>query len=248
MYYFASDIHLGIDAATTSLEREKLLVRWLNEVAEDAKGIFLVGDIFDFWFEWKRVIPKGYSRLLGTLSELSDKGIEIYFFVGNHDMWAYNYLEKECGVKIYKKAQTVTLNGKRVFIAHGDNMYIKRPFAENTMQKVFKSNFLRWAFAKFVHPNIAIRFGMWWSKKSRQARPYNHTFRDDDEYLVQYAKNYQANVAKEHIDYFIFGHIHCANIHELSENQNAVFLGEWLDNPTYAVMDDKGTIELKEYR
>lgn len=246
MYYFASDTHLGMDAATSSLEREKLLVSWLDEVSKDAQGIFLVGDIFDFWFEWKRVVPKGFTRLLGKLSELCDRGVEIHFFVGNHDMWAYDYLREECGVKLYTEPTLFELNGKKVFVAHGDNMYIKkRPFAEDAMHRGFNSKFLRWAFAKFIHPNSAIRFGYWWSLQSRKAHSEEHKFCDEKEPLVQFARNYQDEIAEEHIDYFIFGHIHCAKVYELSDNQSAIFLGEWLHNPTYAVLDREGVIELK---
>lgn len=249
MYYFVSDTHLGMDATTTSLEREKLLVRWLEEVSKDAKAIFMVGDIFDFWFEWRRVIPKGYTRLLGKLSELCDRGVKIHFFVGNHDMWAYDYLETECGVELHKGPKEYTLNGKQLYIAHGDNMcFTKRPFAENVMHKIFRSNTMRKLFARFIHPNSAMRFGSWWSHKSRKSHPEYHKFGGDKEPLIQFARNYQENIAKQHIDYFIFGHIHCAKVFPLGKGDYAIFLGEWLNQPTYCVLNREGEMELKKVK
>lgn len=244
MYYFASDMHLGLDHDTSSREREKMLVRWLDEVSADARAIFLVGDLFDFWFEYKRVIPKGFTRLLGKLSELTDRGIKIHFFTGNHDMWVYDYLIAECGVTIHQKAEIFELCGKRVFVAHGDDLYLKKPFLLKLMQRCFRSHLLRNIFIRSVPANQAMRFGHWWSGKSRKSRSLSHTFCGEHEYLVQYAREYAKVVD---VDYFVFGHLHCAVDYDLSHDRRLLVLGEWIVNPTYAILKEDGSIELKSY-
>ncbi|MCD8103256.1 MAG: UDP-2,3-diacylglucosamine diphosphatase [Alistipes sp.] len=245
MYYFAADVHLGLDAATTSAERERLFVRWLDEVSADADAIFLVGDVFDFWFEYKRVVPKGFTRLLGKFSELTDRGIPVHFFVGNHDMWAYDYLSTECGLRIHYKPEVFELAGKEVFVAHGDNMYIKKPFPEKVMHAGFHSKWLRWLFAGLIHPNSAMRFGRWWSQQSRKAHAKTHVFCGEKEYLIQYARAYKDAVRTVNVDYFVFGHIHCAHMYDMGGGSTAVFLGEWLYSPAFAVMDGEGRMELR---
>jgi UDP-2,3-diacylglucosamine hydrolase len=244
MYYFASDMHLGLEYPGGSRERELAVVRWLEEVSADADAIFLVGDVFDFWFEYKRVVPKGFTRLLGKLSELTDRGVHIHFFTGNHDMWAYSYLNEECGVIIHDRAEMFELYGKQVFVAHGDGLYLQPPTAIKIMNKAFHSKFLRRAFAALVHPNLALRFGNWWSHKSRKSKMIAHPFRGDREYLVQYAHEYMKAI---HVDYFVFGHLHVAENYDLGDGCRAIFLGEWIEHPTYAVMNEDGTIELKAY-
>ena len=245
MYYFASDMHLGLDYHGPSRQREALLTRWLDEAAKDARAIFLVGDLFDFWFEYKRVVPKGHTRLLGKLSELTDRGIEVHFFAGNHDMWAFDYLRDECGVILHKGPEVFELAGKRVFIAHGDNMYLKTPFGIRVMNLFFRSRFWQRAFATLAHPNQAIRLGRWWSGKSRKAKHISHDFCGEGEYLVQYAREFQK---KEDIDYFVFGHLHCAVDFDMGGGSRAIFLGEWMVEPTYAALDSGGAMELKQYR
>lgn len=242
MYYFASDMHLGLDYHIPSAEREKLVVRWLEEVSADARAIFLVGDVFDFWFEWKRVIPKGFTRLLGKLSELTDRGVEIHFFTGNHDMWAYGYLEDECGVRLHARPETFTLYGKKLFVAHGDNLYTDPPFRIRAMNHVFYSRFWRGAFGALVHPDAAMRFGMWWSDKSRKTKCLSHGFAGEDEYLIRFAREQAQDV-----DYFVFGHLHCPVDYDMGEGRRAIVLGEWLVNPTYAVLKPDGRMELRQY-
>lgn len=249
MYYFASDIHLGMDGTLTSGQRERLFVEWLEEVSADADAIFLLGDVFDFWFEFRRVVPKGFTRLLGKLSELSDRGVKIHFFTGNHDMWMSGYLEQECGVKLHYRPEVFELSGKRVFLAHGDNMYVRRPpFWERMMQKLFHSRVMRWVARTLIHPDALIRFGQWWSAKSRKGHVKTHVFCGEKEFLVKYARAYQACLKKVNVDYFVFGHIHCAQQYDMGDGHQAVFLGEWLYNSTYAVMDERGAMEIREYR
>lgn len=247
MYYFASDMHFGMETAHgSSRERERLFIRWLGEVSADAKAIFLVGDVFDFWFEYKRVIPKGFSRLLGKLSELTDRGIEIHFFPGNHDMWAYDYLSEECGLVLHHEPCLFELSGKKVFVGHGDNMYTYRPpLLEHWMQCLFRSPSIRRMFAATVHPDSALRFGQWWSGKSRKARSITHTFTGEEEYLVKYARKFMKD---NDADYFVFGHLHCAENYDMGDGKRMVILGEWITNPSYAVLNDDGKIELRYYK
>lgn len=246
MYYFASDMHLGLDSKHgSSREREKILIKWLDEASAEASAIFLVGDVFDFWFEYKRVVPKGFTRLLGKLSELTDRGVEIHFFVGNHDMWAYDYLRSECGLILHDKPEIFELAGKKVFIGHGDNLYPERPpVMERIMHKMFRSKFLRRVFATLVHPNAAMRFGHWWSAKSRKAKSLTHVFTGENEYLVKYARKYLNCID---VDYFVFGHLHSMVDYDLGEGKRLIVLGEWIANPSYGVMNMEGKIELKYY-
>lgn len=244
MYYFASDIHLGLDGATSSVQREKLLISWLDDVAADADAIYLMGDVFDFWFEYKRVIPRGFTRLLGKLSQLTDKGVKIHLFTGNHDMWAYDYLHQECGVELHHAPEVVTLGSKRVFLAHGDNMYVRKTRMVKFMNWCFHNNFLRWLFPRLVHPDLAMRFGLWWSQKSRHAKNISHSFGGEQEPLIEYVRDWSRSNSA---DYFIFGHIHCAEDFDLGNGCRAIFLGEWIQNPTYAVMNNQGEIKLKKY-
>lgn len=247
MYYFASDMHLGLDSPYgSSREREELLVKWLDEVSADAKAIFLVGDVFDFWFEYKRVVPKGFSRLLGKLSELTDRGTEIHFFAGNHDMWAYDYLHTECGLVLHDKPKVFDLSGKKVLVAHGDNMYTEHPpVMEHIMHKIFRSQAIRRIFAVLIHPDQAMRFGHWWSGKSRKAKNLTHRFAGEQEYLVKYARKY---LETADADYFVFGHLHCAEDYDLGNGKHMIVLGEWISTPSYAVLDSSGNIRLKYYK
>lgn len=237
-------MHLGLNYRTPSQEREKVLVRWLDEVAPDARAIFLVGDVFDFWFEWKRVVPRGFTRLLGKFSELTDRGVKIHFFPGNHDLWAYDYLHSECGLTLHHRAEVFELYGRQVFVAHGDNLYLKRPFGIKVMNHFFYSRFWHRIFSALVHPNAAMRFGLWWSEKSRKSKRLSHTFGGEKEYLIRYAREYAKCV---NVDYFVFGHLHCAVDYDLGDGHRAIILGEWIVNPTYAVLKPDGNIELKSY-
>lgn len=245
MYYFASDMHLGLGSKETVREREGRLVKWLNDVCEDASAIYIMGDMFDFWYEFKRVVPKGFTRLLGTLSSLTDKGVEIHFFPGNHDMWAFDYLREECGVILHHAAEIHVLNGKRIFMAHGDNIYVKPPAGVRVLNCFFRSGTARWMFSHLLHPDAGLRLGNAWSRHSRKSKSVAHIFLKEEEPMVRYARKY-AGESEEHIDYFIFGHNHIAEIYPIVNNTKVVFLGEWIERPTYAVLDEQGNIELKQ--
>ena len=245
MYYFTSDVHLGAGDETFSRRTEQRFVKWLDKVAEDADAIFLVGDIFDFWFEYGRVIPKGFVRVLGKLAELTDRGVKIYFFIGNHDMWCRDYLEKECGVKTFFKPQHMTLAGKEVFIAHGDNMNVGNQPMLRLMNTCFRSRILRKLFSWCVHPDLALKFGQWWSGKSRKSHLKDHITPSSLEFLIDYARDYKRQNATT--DYVVFGHMHYPYDHT-EDDLRVLFLGCWEgEKATYAVMDDEGNIALKTF-
>lgn len=242
MYYFASDMHLGSGPVGDRRRREMEVVEWLERVATTAEAIFLVGDIFDFWYEYKRVVPQGFTRLMGKLSELTDKGVEIHLFVGNHDMWQRDYLERECGVKLHFKREVVELSGKRVSICHGDDIYARRlGGGARFINALFRNRVVRWLFSHFIHPDFALRFGQGWSHDSRKAKAVAMPFLGEKDPLVLEAEMINAT---DNVDYFVFGHNHCAERYALKAGGEAIFLGHWFEGPIYASMDSKGTMTL----
>lgn len=242
MHYFASDIHLGAGTEQEARQTEQRFVAWLDCVAEDAETVVLAGDIFDFWFEYREVVPKGFVRTLGKIAELTDRGIRVLFFTGNHDMWVGDYLQKECGVEVYTTAQEVVLGAKRLFIAHGDNMNIDGQWLLKAMNRMFRSKWLRWLFSWFVHPDWALRFGHWWSGSSRKRHAREDALTPSlTEPLIDYARTY----ARTHnVDGFLFGHMHYARDYR-EEGLHVVLLGAWDCFPSYAVLDKEGHFQLK---
>lgn len=240
--YFASDLHLGVPNREKSLERERLFVQWLDEIKVDAEAIYLVGDVFDFWFEYKKVVPKGYIRLLGKLAEISDSGIPIHFFTGNHDMWLFDYLEKEIKVLIYKDPIEISLKGKQFFIGHGDGLG-PGDKGYKIIKTIFRSRICQWLFER-IHPNLGISIAEYWSKKSRIANGVkDEKFYGEDELLTQFCKE---KMKTTEVDYFIFGHRHLPLEINLGDNTTYINLGEWVNYNSYAVFDGK-KIELKRY-
>ncbi len=234
--YFASDFHLGVAAKLSSKERELQIVRWLTSIQEDAEAIYLVGDVFDFWFEYKTVVPKGFVRLLGKLAELRDAGIPIYFFTGNHDMWMFRYFEDEFGIPIYREPIIRTIGGKTFFIGHGDGLG-PDDYKYKLLKKVFSNRLCQFLFAQ-VHPNIGIGLASFLSVKNRELEPVEETFLgEDNEWLLQYA-NRKVERLDQHIDYFLFGHRHLP-IDFLLKNQKSRYIniGEWLHGCSYGVFD-----------
>lgn len=232
--YFASDFHLGTPDFETSLIREKRIVRWLDEVKKDATEIFLVGDIFDFWFEYKRAIPKGFVRLQGKIAELVDSGIPVHVFTGNHDMWMFDYLPRELGVKLYREPIVREWNGIKFYIGHGDGLG-PGDKGYKFLKKVFASPVCQWLFAR-LHPNFGIWLADLSSKKSRASTgDADEKFLGaENEWLAIYSKEY---LEKEHIDYFVFGHRHLPIELEVGEKSTYINLGEWLNYYTYLVFD-----------
>ncbi|MBL7810884.1 MAG: UDP-2,3-diacylglucosamine diphosphatase [Bacteroidetes bacterium] len=234
MIYFASDFHLGIPNHADSLEREKSLVSWLEMAAKDATAIYLMGDIFDFWFEYKRAVPRGFVRLLGTLARLTDSGIEITVFKGNHDMWMFGYLEEECGVKTVSDALEKELNGKQFYLHHGDGLG-RGERAYKLLRGFFRSGICQWLFAR-LHPNFGIGLALLLSRKSRLAQKnrYETYLGDDNEHLTVFAREM---LKTRHKDFFIFGHRHLPLQIHVGENSTYFNLGEWLHHRTYVVFD-----------
>jgi len=242
MYYFASDIHLGAGDEAAAAATERRFVRWLDRAAENADAVILVGDVFDFWFEYRRVVPQGFVRTLGKLAELTDRGVRVVFFTGNHDMWVGDYLTRECGVEICTKPQLLTLGGKRLFVAHGDNMNIGHLPVLRFMNAVFRSRTLRWLFSWLVHPDWAVRFGRWWSGKSRKSHAAECGLGVSlTEPLIEYARAY---AAAHRVDHFVFGHMHCPRDYR-DGALHVVNLGCWGNDPSYAVLDEEGELHLK---
>lgn len=244
MYYFASDMHLGSGSPEESRARELAVVEWLDRVAPTAKGVFLVGDVFDFWHEYKRVVPKGFTRLLGKLSELADKGVEIHFFAGNHDMWQRDYLEKECGIKVHLGGEEMELYGKKMHIEHGDEIYARKiGGATRLMNAIFRSRTTRWLFANFIHPDCALKFGQGWSHSSRKSKDVALPFMGLDDPMIECARKRAGEGA---IDYFVFGHNHCAEELTLPEGPKVICLGHWFCNPVFGQLAPDGTLTLEK--
>lgn len=233
--YFASDFHLGSYPLEKSEKREKEIVKWLDHIKTDAKELFLVGDIFDFWFEYSTVVPKGYIRFLGKLAELADLGIKITLFKGNHDMWMFGYLKKELHATIIDNELELYLDGKSFYIHHGDGLGPgdnKYKF----LKKVFRSSICQWLFAR-LHPNLGIGIATIWSKHSRISNNSDEKFLGEDkEWLIQYSKEI---IEEKHYDYFIYGHRHFPYQLALTDSSEIINLGEWINFQTYAVWDGK---------
>lgn len=230
--YFASDIHLGLPNHEKSLKREKLFVKWLDEVKLDAKEIYLLGDIFDFWFEYKRAIPKGFSRFLGKICEITDSGIPVHFFTGNHDMWIFDYLPQETGVIVHKQPLVKEFSGKKFYLAHGDGLG-PGDYSYKLLKRIFASKFSQWLFARF-HPNLGIGIANSWSTHSRYSRETRPFEGEDKEWLVLYSKEL---LAKEHYDFLVYGHRHQPSDIKLNEKSRYINLGDWLSHYTYAEFD-----------
>lgn len=231
--YFASDFHLGLKAGSDPAVREKKIVGWLNSILTDAREIYLLGDIFDFWWEYKLVVPRGFTRFLGTLSDITDSGVPVHFFSGNHDMWAGSYLADECGVIIHKEPLTVTLNEKKFHLAHGEGLGTKDPFYK-ILLAIFRNRPLQVLYSA-LHPSIGVGFGHRWSLHSRLGKGITLGFLGEDkEDLVRYTKSV---LTENHCDYFIFGHRHLAMSYPLIEGAEIIFLGDWVRHGSFAEWD-----------
>jgi len=232
--YFASDQHLGAPNAEESLTREKRFVKWLDEIKSDCDVLFLLGDLFDFWFEYKQVVPRGFVRVLGKLAELSDSGIQIYFFTGNHDLWMKDYLEKEIGATIFHNRQVFEINQKKFFIAHGDGLG-PGDKGYKRMKKLFRNRFAQFLFY-LLHPDFAVWLGINMSRKNKLISGDEDVkfLGEEKEWLAVYAKK---KLEAEHFDYFVFGHRHLPLEIDLNQNSKYVNLGDWVNYFTYAVFD-----------
>ena len=243
--YFLSDAHLGSLALQHRRMQERRLVRFLDTIKHKASAVYLLGDMFDFWYEYRFVVPKGFTRFLGKISELTDMGVEVHYFTGNHDIWAYGYLRDECGVVLHTKPETVELFGKLFYLAHGDGLgdpdksfkLIKWIFHNKTCQVMFSS----------LHPRWGMWFGLHWAKHSREKHDFEQEPRylgEDKEHLVLYTKEYVKNHPE--IDYFIYGHRHIEVDLLLPDRVRMIILGDWIKDFSYVVFDGQN-LYLEDY-
>jgi len=246
--YFASDFHLGIPDNKKSLIREKMLVSWLDKISTDASEIFLMGDVFDFWFEYKFVVPKGYVRLLGKIAEITDSGVPVHLFRGNHDIWAFNYLNDELNVQLHRKPVVREFDGKKIFLAHGDGLGLG-DHGYKLLKRVFEFKPNQFLF-KWLHPDLGSRMGIYFSRKSRLAHFSREGKNDNmsihnEEMLIHFAET--EAIANPEIDYFIFGHRHIPIIQNVSDNAEIIILGDWLTHFSYGVFED-GKMRIEYYK
>lgn len=241
--YFASDFHLGVPTHELSLAREKKVVRWLDSIKATAEEIYLVGDIFDFWWEYKYTVPKGQTRLLGKIAEITDSGIPVHFFTGNHDLWMRDYFGQELNVQVHHNPIEKVYNSRVFFIGHGDGLGPGDKWYK-FLKKCFTSPFLIWCFSR-LHPNL----GFWIARRSsRRSRittgdSDKHFLGEENEWLFSFSKE---EVKKRHVDYFIFGHRHLPLDLKVAENSRYINLGEWFNYCTYAEFDGQN-VELKTF-
>jgi UDP-2,3-diacylglucosamine hydrolase len=241
--YFISDVHLGAPALNNNLEREKLFVKWLDEIKHDAGKLFLMGDIFDFWYEYKKVVPRGFTRSLGKIAELADSGIEVHLFTGNHDVWVFDYLPEELGLVLHRNEFKTELFGKKFFLAHGDGLDAQDK-GYNLLKKVFTNRTLQWMFSR-LHPNFAISIAHRWSRNSRISKGFiGDGFKSEDEGL--YVFSYKL-LKKEFFDFFVFGHRHLLIDMPIGKKSEFILLGEWISLFSYGVFDGE-KFELKKYK
>ena len=234
--YFLSDAHLGSRAIAHSRTQERRLVNFLDRIKDDAAAVYFLGDMFDFWYEFKTVVPKGFTRFLGKVSELTDRGVEVHFFIGNHDIWCGDYLEKECGMILHREPQTCEIYGKEFYLAHGDGLgdtdwkfkFIRGMFHSSILQRLFSN----------LHPRWSVDFGLTWAKHSRMKRVDGKEPEyqgEENEPLIRFTKEY----LKEHpdINYFMYGHRHIMLDLMLSRTARVMILGDWITQFSYAVFD-----------
>lgn len=241
--YFASDQHFGVPDQKQSRIREEKFIRWLDIIKKDAQVLFLMGDLFDFWHEWKYVVPKGYIRVLGKIAELKDSGIDIYFFVGNHDLWMKNYFEEELGIPVYFEKRYCEITGKNFLLAHGDGLG-PGDKGYKRMKKVFTNPLAQWAF-RWLHPDISMRIANYMSQKNKMISGVEDQkfLGEDKEFLIQYSKE---KLKTEEINYFVFGHRHLPLVFDLERGAKYINLGDWIVYFTYGVYDGE-SFEVKTF-
>lgn len=242
--FFASDFHLGAPDFDSSLIREKKVVEWLSQIEDEAAEIHLVGDLFDFWFEYKRAVPRGFTRLLGKMAEIADRGIPLHVYTGNHDMWIFDYLPTEIGAILHKEPQHFEWNSKKFLVGHGDGLG-PGDGGYKFIKKVFASKVCQWLFAR-LHPNFGIWLADFWSGTSRDshAEADRVFLGEDQEWLAVYSREV---LMKEHFDYFIFGHRHLPLDINVGSNSRYINLGDWINHFTYGVFDGQ-TMSLEQFK
>ena len=237
--YFASDFHLGSPNHKDSLMRERKICSWLDSIKNTAKEIYLVGDVFDFWFEYRNAIPKGFERFKGKIAELTDSGIKIHFFPGNHDLWTFGYLAKELGLIVHKHPLITTINNKTFYITHGDDLG-PSSIKYKILKSFFANRISQWLFS-IIHPDAGIKLAQIWSQKSRKkgGQIDKEKLKND---LITYSKKILVNTD---INYFIFGHIHQPIEIELAPNSKYINLGDWISH--FSFLEFKNSTLLFKY-
>lgn len=241
--YFASDLHLGMQPAEESLRREKLFVEWLEEIRKDARELWLLGDVFDYWFEYKKVVPRGFTRFLGALASLSDEGVQLHLIPGNHDIWVFDYLPAELNLQVHRKSLRKEWSGHCFYLGHGDGLH-PGDLGYRALQGIFKNRLIQWFYAR-IHPNGSMAFAHWWSKKSRMKHGALGSFLGvDKEHQLQFARKELARHPE--IEYFVFGHRHIPYDIQIAENSRVICLGDWIGNFTFGVFDGE-EFRLEQY-
>lgn len=242
--YFTSDHHFGAPTREQSLPREKKFLRWLQLIEKDAGALFIVGDLFDFWFEYKTVVPKGFVRILGKLAEMRDNGIEIFFFVGNHDLWMEDYFQTELNIPVYHEPKEFEFFGKKFFIGHGDGLG-PGDFGYKRMKKVFTNPFSKWLF-RWLHPDLGVKLAQYLSVKNKLISGEEDAkyLGEEKEWLILYSKK---KMKSHPNDYFIFGHRHLPMVLDIGNKTTYVNLGDWIQYFTYGLITFNGRFELMDF-
>ncbi|PIE84549.1 MAG: UDP-2,3-diacylglucosamine hydrolase [Bacteroidia bacterium] len=238
---FASDFHLGLPAGSSPRERERLIVDWLRHEGAGADAVYLLGDIFDFWYEYRYVVPKGFTRFFGAVAALVDAGVEVHFFTGNHDVWMFSYLGEELGVRVHRSGERLRLNGVDLYLCHGDGLgpsgrgykLLRRIFHCRVLQRMFS----------WIHPGFSMWLGQSWSRASRKSKALEHPFRGDDEPVCHFARALRATAG---VDYFIMGHLHVPVLHRMEGGGAVLVLGNWIGDSTYAMLEGQ-RLSLRRY-
>lgn len=242
--YFISDCHLGAGTLENPLDYERRVVRFLESIADDCEELYLLGDIIDYWFEFKHVVPRGFTRFLGQLGRMSDRGTKIHWFTGNHDIWIFDYLPAEVGCTLHRGPEVVELHGQKLFLAHGDGLGEDSRMLK-LMTGFFHSHVCQRMFS-WIHPDLTTGFAHWWSRKSRlSGNDFPEYMGEEKEHLIQYAKQRMKEGLE--VDYFIFGHRHIMLDLMLSRKTRAMILGDWITHFSYAVMDKNGNMMLDQF-
>lgn len=243
LIYFVSDVHLGAPALKNNREREILFSRWLDEIKDDVAQLYLMGDIFDFWYEYKKVAPRGFTRILGRIADLTDRGIPVHFFTGNHDVWVFDYLSEETGVIVHHKEFITDIKGKKFFLAHGDGLDASDK-GYLLLKKLFTNKPMQWFFSR-LHPNFAFWLAHKWSASSRLSKSdYQDEFMVVKDGMYKFAADFLKTTP---VDYFIMGHRHRMAMHDMDGKAIFVLLGDWISSFSYGVFDGE-KFQLKKYK